>query len=474
MPPRNRAFTALEKWIPAPSRRCVCPVHGEMTMTTTNWKKAAAIITILGGISIATSQGVPHDPGPRPGPAGAGGYYPSLNPTEQAAFAGGIVQFNEVEGVPDLTPGNGGLGPGFNSNSCGSCHSQPAALGSSPSPSSPQVPQQNPQIAAALANGATNVIPSFITPDGPVREARFIKNADGTPDGGVHDLFSIAGRSDAVGCNLPQPNFAAQLAAKNVIFRIPTPLFGLGFVENTPDYVLQANLAASARRRADLGIRGRFNTSGNDGTIMKFGWKAQNKSLSIFAGEAYNVEMGITNDVMSNERNLVKGCQFNPTPEDSHTQAGGSDVDQFVDAMRFSAPPTPVALTPHTEAGQDSFERVGCALCHSETMVSSDSYNTGMSHVQYHPFSDFALHHMGTNLADGVSQGAAGPDEFRTAPLWGVGQRLFFMHDGRSRDLLDAIQQHSSSGSEANAVIRRFNNLPAEHKQALLDFLRSL
>ena len=199
----------------------------------------------------------------------------------------------------------------------------------------------------------------------------------------------------------------------------PTPLFGLGLVENTADFVFRANLAATAKQRAQLGIGGRFNTSGNDGTIMKFGWKAQNKSLTVFAGEAYNVEMGITNDVMSNERNLVQGCQFNPTPEDTHEQQGGSDVDAFVDAMRLSAPPTPATLTSHTESGQDLFENVGCALCHSETLTSSDSYNTGMSHVKYRPFSDFALHHMGTNLADGVSQGVAGPDEFRTAPLWG-------------------------------------------------------
>ena len=99
---------------------------------------------------------------------------------------------------------------------------------------------------------------------------------------------------------------------------------------------------------------------------------------------------------------------------------------------------------------------------------------TGMSYKTYHPFSDFALHHMGTNLADGVSQGVAGPDEFRTAPLWGVGQRLFFLHDGRTPDLLNAIQQHSSQGSEANAVVRRFNDLSPEQQQAMLDFLRSL
>jgi CxxC motif-containing protein (DUF1111 family) len=442
-----------------------------------DWRKTATVVTVLAAITIAVSQGKPHDPGPRSGPAGAGGFYPTLSTSEQAAFANGIAQFVQDEGVPDVPPGsgNGGLGPGFNSTSCGSCHAQPATLGTSPSPFSPQVPQPNPQIAAATKDGATNVIPSFILPNGPVREARFVRNSDGTPDGGVHNLFSIAGRADAPGCNLLQPNFSAQLAANNVIFRIPTPLFGLGLVENTADYVFKANLVADADRKQRLGIGGHFNLSGNDGTISKFGWKAQNKSLSVFAGEAYNVEMGITNDVMTNERNLVEGCLFNPTPEDAHgTENGISDLDAFVDAMRLSAPPTPVPLTRHTEQGQDAFQRVGCALCHSKTLTTSNSYHTGMSYVKYHPFSDFALHHMGTNLADGVSQGVAAPDEFRTAPLWGVGQRLFFLHDGRSADLLDAILQHSSSGSEASAVIGKFNRLSAEDQQALLDFLRSL
>jgi CxxC motif-containing protein (DUF1111 family) len=97
-----------------------------------------------------------------------------------------------------------------------------------------------------------------------------------------------------------------------------------------------------------------------------------------------------------------------------------------------------------------------------------------MSYQTYRPFSDFAVHHMGSNLSDGVSQGAAGPDEFRTAPLWGIGQRLFFLHDGRASDLLDAIQAHASAGSEANAVIGKFNALSSSQKQDILNFLRSL
>jgi len=88
------------------------------------------------------------------------------------------------------------------------------------------------------------------------------------------------------------------------------------------------------------------------------------------------------------------------------------------------------------------------------------------------------VHNMGSGLADNVSQGSAGPDEFRTAPLWGVGQRIFFLHDGRSGPtnggLLNAIQAHASSGSEANRVINQFNNLSPNQKQELLNFLRSL
>jgi CxxC motif-containing protein (DUF1111 family) len=97
-----------------------------------------------------------------------------------------------------------------------------------------------------------------------------------------------------------------------------------------------------------------------------------------------------------------------------------------------------------------------------------------MSGVTYHPYSDFALHHMGWGLADRITQGAAGPDQFRTAPLWGVGQRLFFLHDGRTSDLVQAIRAHDGRGSEAAGTVRRFNGLSQSQMQDLLNFLRSL
>jgi CxxC motif-containing protein (DUF1111 family) len=95
-------------------------------------------------------------------------------------------------------------------------------------------------------------------------------------------------------------------------------------------------------------------------------------------------------------------------------------------------------------------------------------------------YSDLLIHDMGPGLADGVSQGQAGPREFRTAPLWGLGQRIFFLHDGRTSDLLVAIEQHRSGGnrdgegSEANRIIMNFNSLRESQKQDILNFLRSL
>jgi len=113
-------------------------------------------------------------------------------------------------------------------------------------------------------------------------------------------------------------------------------------------------------------------------------------------------------------------------------------------------------------------------LCHVAQHTTSSSIFTNQSNVTYSPFSDFQLHHMGAGLQDHISQGQATGDQFRTAPLWGVGKRIFFLHDGRTYDLMRAIQAHASTGSEASTVIGSFNALPAASQQDILNFLRSL
>jgi CxxC motif-containing protein (DUF1111 family) len=147
-------------------------------------------------------------------------------------------------------------------------------------------------------------------------------------------------------------------------------------------------------------------------------------------------------------------------------------------AVSGSAAPSPSASTPASVArGQQVFSNVGCAACHipnQTTNRAGSSFDATFSNVKYSPLSDFAVHAMGTGLADQVSQGTADGTQFRSAPLWGVGQRIFFLHDGRTNDLYQAIQQHASSGSEANEVIENFRMLSTTDQQALLNYLRSL
>ena len=312
------------------------------------------------------------------------------------------------------------------------------------------------------------------------------------------------GRPDAGTCtSLAQPNFAAAEAAGNIIFRIPTPLFGDGLFENLDDSTLLKNQAANLDNT--FGIAGTFNRNGgaNDGTITKFGWKAQNKSLHIFSGEAYDVEMGITNLVFHNEKPLPEedllgtglpasclNLSGSGYPEDASNPnstpnaAVLDDVSAFANFMRFLAPPpTGTVILNGTavpaatiSAGATLFSSVGCATCHNPTLGPTQVSNLvpALSGQTFHPFTDLELHHMGTGFADNIVQGNAGGDEFRTAPLWGVGQRIFLDHDGRDLSIAATIQNHSSNGSEANTVIANFNNLSATSKQELLDFLRSL
>ncbi len=289
---------------------------------------------------------------------------------------------------------------------------------------------------------------------------------------------------------MAQPNFERMLNENNISFRIPTPVFGIGLIESITEDTILANQAAENAGKQFLGIAGTPNRSGNDGSITRFGWKAQNKSLLMFAGEAYNVEMGITNELFPNERGypptpIPSSCLINPTPEDTtnfdvtSTVAGPSDIVAFADFMRFLDQPAPActgtSCSQSIQNGRNLFINVAkCSVCHTPSLTTGASYVAALSNVQANLFSDLLLHHMGSGLADGISQGAAGPDQFRTAPLWGLGQRLFFLHDGRTSDLRQASEAHSSPGSEADAVIRNFNNLTESQKQDLLNFLRSL
>jgi CxxC motif-containing protein (DUF1111 family) len=471
-----------------------------------------------------------HDPGPRAAPQSPiPNPVPGLTQNEAALYKESLLRVSELEGtcdtcaqqaqnVPPIDPdpanplsprslvNSAGMGPVFNADQCFICHSQPQIGGSSP--------RKNPAQLIAHRLGGTNTVPPFEQADGAFRETRFKYNADGSRDGGVHSLFTVQGRSDAPECTLKQPDFAEAVHHRNIAFRIPLQLFGLGLIESIQDKAIRANMNASLEAKRALGIGGHPNIVPNNGTISRFGWKAQNGSLNIFAGEAYNVEMGISNDLFPISRSEEEGCNLAYEPFDTPRTSDDLYYDpakimpawlMFTVFMRFVDAPQPAPLTTSAARGREIFSDVGCALCHTPSFQTRGVVNPQMPAQEIGPhapalrgktvnlYSDLLVHRMGATLADNIVQGNAGPDEFRTTPLWGLGTRLFFLHDGRTSDLRVAIEDHFSAphsdggdnpardlqsftygASEANRVVQRFNALAESDKQALLDFLRSL
>lgn len=466
----------------------------------------AAAFFSLGMAAPAWAQAV--DPGVRPGTTSPAPGTPLLNltPDENTMFNAGAATFQTQQTLAT------GLGPRFNLDSCFGCHSQPAIGGAAPA--------VNPQVNVATAFGAQNTLPMFVTANGPIVEARFKVDPSGGLNGGVHSLFVITGRNDnslpagvTNTCNDVQENFNTQYQNGNVALRQPISLFGDGLIEAISDATILANHSATASARAALGIGGVANRNGNTGTISRFGWKAQNVSLLLFAGEADNVEIGRSNELFQNERDDNPTCQFAPVTNDTTMvdNAEGLTVSQSVsDIQRLSffmkflnQVPASGAFT--TASGQTvtaqqisngkiTFETIGCVLCHTVSQQTSTVSNyAATNNIKAVLWSDLLLHHMGPGLADGITQGLATSDMFKTTALWGTGQRIFFLHDGRTTDLMQAIEQHASAASggipasESNAVIAAFNALPATNcgttaivagqttcQQDILYFLRNL
>ena len=350
-------------------------------------------VLFLAGMAFAQT-----DPGVQSANRGTGATIITTDPNGFFSFfEDGKARFQEVEAVSGGA--NNGLGPRFNSNSCSSCHAQPALGGTGAA--------VNPQFAFAGSSVAPkDSTPYFITANGPTREARFpfFFNPNGTvntsnPNGGVEDLFTVSGRGDAGSCSLQQPSFNAAEQANDIIFRIPTPTFGAGLIENLDDSTLLKNQATNLNN--NFGVAGTFNHNGNDGTISRFGWKAQNKSLHIFTGEAYNVEMGITNELFTQDRPLpgedgnggsgLTGLPSNclnlsgkgypedtSNPNSSPNAAVLDDVSAFANFMRFLAPPPTggVVLNGQQVSSHDNrYRQCLVRLCRLRELPQSDARN---------------------------------------------------------------------------------------------------
>ncbi len=435
-----------------------------------------------------------------------GGFQTGLTPQEQESESAATTQFQTAAVVTCSSTGSNvtgcGLGPRFNSNSCASCHQQPAVGGSSP-PSNPlfQVYQSD------GTDSFSNTMPSFETASGPVLVPRLPQSSGGT--GLVQQLFTIAG-SSYPGCNIQQPNFSQE----NVVYRQPLPTFGDGYIDFIENKDILNNLNSNLTLKTSLGIVGMAAMDGADGSVDRLGWKAQWRAILPAIGAEEQVEEGITNEQLLTEIDQTSGCDVNAVPEDptNYNYYGTSmtpwfflaDAERDAIFVRFLATPVPATITYGPSGcpggninscsnGQVQFNNIGCALCHTPYYRTPPGSIPSQGHTLLNLYSDLLLHHMGSCLADNITQGSAQGDMFRTPPLWNVGQRIWFLHDGRTNNIVQAIEAHADNmgagpctgvgsypASEADAVVNAFNNLEnitgvdGTAQQDLVNFLRSL
>jgi len=373
---------------------------------------------------------------PRVGPGALGGPLAGIDAGLLARFEAGRDDFIEQEDIAD------GIGPVFNEVSCGTCHDQPVGG----------------------TTGRTE------TRFGRVVNGRFDPLAE--KGGSLMQDHAIG----AVGAGVGAVTFVPETvpADANVrALRLTTPLFGLGLVDAVPDetFLQLAQLEAS-RSPSTAGVANLVTEITTGATrVGRFGWKCQVPTLHQFSGDAYLNEMGVTSAQFPNESCPQGNCAllaFDPVPTLNND---GEDVDRFTDFMTLLAPPPRAERAYGVAAqGEEVFRSLGCANCHTPSLVTGESPVPALSHKVFQPFSDFLLHDMGP-LGDGIVQGNAGATQMRTAPLWGLGSRHTYLHDGRARTVEQAITAHAG---QAAASRERYYRMNPGLRQHLLAFLRSL
>ncbi|HYC89974.1 MAG TPA: di-heme oxidoredictase family protein [Thermoanaerobaculia bacterium] len=379
-------------------------------------------------------RAVQHPQGPAPAQTGnLGDPVRGLTAAQLAAWLAARGEFNEDKDVA------GGLGPIFNDVSCLRCHSVPVAGGSNP---------RGVTLFGRTMNGVFDPMTAF---GGPVLQEH------------------------ALGPEQGMPPFQRELVppqATIVTQRRTTPLFGLGFVDATPDATFIALAAEQAARNPATAGRVAFVTNFVAGTptVGKFGWKAQVPSLFQFAGDAFRNEMGMTSAEFPNENCANGNCNDlarNPAPGLNDT---GDGVRQLTDFMLMLGAPSRGLITADATAGEQVFQQLGCNQCHVPNLTTGSHPIAALSNKIYSPYSDFLLHDMGA-LGDGIVQGAASGRELRTAPLWGLRAQGRFLHDGRANNINDAIAAHDG---QARTSREAYQQLDAQARARLLAFLNSL
>ncbi len=409
---------------------------------------------------------------------------PKLTRRERRAFAVGNSFFNRNwVTAPASADGRDGLGPTFNAQSCSSCHFKD---GRGQPPKQARVPELGLllRLSVARPGGEPGPVRRYggqlqdrailgVPAEGRIRitySARRERYADGTPFELLAPTYDIA-----------DPAFGPLPKGVQISPRIAPPVFGVGLLEAVPERTILAHADPGDADRD--GISGRANRVGDErsrGTALgRFGWKANVPSVEQQNAGAFQGDIGITSPIFP-AQNCLRGqraCEAAP----GGGEPGNPEIDErkleritlYTRTLAVPARRNPDA----TSAGERTFERIGCSSCHLPELRTGASDLPALADQDIRPYTDLLLHDMGAGLADGRPDGLATGSEWRTSPLWGIGLtetvngHTRFLHDGRARNLAEAILWH---GGEAAPAMERYRELPRRERDELLAFLRSL
>ncbi|AKA22879.1 di-heme oxidoredictase family protein [Pseudomonas chlororaphis] len=420
----------------------------------------------------------------------------NLSPSRRLDFSVGNSFFrNPWVIAPSTTTARDGLGPLFNTNGCQNCHIKDGR-GHPPTPDSDNAVSMLVRLSIPDAPAYTKVIEQLgivpepvyggqlqdmavpgVAPEGKVRvdyEPLSVRFKDGSEVELRKPKLQIT--QLGYGPMHPDTRFSA---------RVAPPMIGLGLLEAIPEAAILAN--AEAQAKANDGIAGRPNRVWDDAqqkTVLgRFGWKAGQPNLNQQNVHAFSGDMGLTTRLRPFDDCTDAQTACKQAPNGNGPDGEPEVSDNILRLVLFysrnlGVPARRDVDSPQVLAGKNLFYQAGCQSCHTpQFTTAADAAEPELANQVIRPYSDLLLHDMGEGLADQRSEFQAGGRDWRTPPLWGIGLtetvsgHTQFLHDGRARNLLEAVLWH---GGEARAAQQQVLSFNAEQRAALLAFLNSL
>ncbi|RON43104.1 di-heme oxidoreductase family protein [Pseudomonas frederiksbergensis] len=420
----------------------------------------------------------------------------NLPPSRRVDFSVGNSFFRSPWVIaPSTTTARDGLGPLFNTNACQNCHIKDGR-GHPPTPD---------------ANNAVSMLVRLSIPDAPAY-AKVIEHIGVVPEpvyGGQLQDMSVPGVApegkvrvdytpvpvrfkDGTEVELRKPTLQITQLGYGPMHpdtrfsaRVAPPMIGLGLLEAIPDEAILANAEAQAKDKN--GIAGRPNRVWDDAqqkTVLgRFGWKAGQPNLNQQNVHAFSGDMGLTTSLRPFDDCTEAQTACKQAPNGNGPNGEPEVSDNILRLVLFysrnlAVPARRDVSAPQVLAGKNLFFQAGCQSCHTpKYTTAANAAEPELANQVIRPYSDLLLHDMGDGLADNRTEFQASGRDWRTPPLWGIGLtqavsgHTQFLHDGRARNLLEAVLWHGGEASAAQQQVLSFN---AEQRAALLAFLNSL